>query len=205
MEHYLITQTLVAAWAYTFDCFEGGKHEAQENFMRALRREVGEQTEAMKNGIAFEREVYKQAWGVPRQPHAKWETGIQAVAERIKGAPTQVKVRRELKLDGMTFLVYGILDALKAGTIYDVKFFNKKMKDFDVYGKYLNSPQHPFYFYMVPEAKAFQYLLSDGSDLYVENYWRTECRPAEEIIGDFISSITGMGLLNLYKEKWQAL
>lgn len=205
MACYLITQSLVAAWGYTFDCFESCKQDAQAEFMRVLRREPGEQNKAMLNGLAFEKEVYKQAWGVPRQPHPQWEAGIQAVAERIKGAPTQVKVKRELRLDKMTFLVYGILDALKAGTIYDVKFFNDKMKDYHVYGKYLDSPQHPFYLYMVPEAKAFQYLLSDGSDLYIETYWRNQVRPAQEIIEDFIRSIQGMGLLDLYKEKWLAL
>jgi len=127
------------------------------------------------------------------------------VAERIKGAPSQVKVRRELKVEDMTFLVYGVLDALKAGTIYDVKFSQKSLGSFNAYGKYLQSPQHPFYLYMVPEAQAFQYLLSDGESLYIETYWRDQVRPAQEIIGEFIRSIKDMGLLELYKEKWLAL
>jgi len=65
MKRYLITQSLVAAWGYIFDCFEGGEAEAQADFMRVLRREPGEQNETMRNGLIFEREVYKQAAGVP--------------------------------------------------------------------------------------------------------------------------------------------
>lgn len=205
MERYLITQSLVAAWGYTFDCHEGGEQEAQADFLRVLRREPGKQNEAMRNGLAFEKQVYLAAANVPRPPHPKWEAGIQAVAARIKGAPSQVKVRRELTVGNMTFLVYGVLDALKAGTIYDVKFSQKSLGSFNAYGKYLQSPQHSFYLYMVPEAQAFQYLLSDGSDLYVETYWRNQVRPAQEIIAEFICSIESMGLLELYKEKWLAL
>jgi hypothetical protein len=104
----------------------------------------------------------------------------------------------------MTFLVYGILDALKDGTIYDVKFLNKSLGSTEVYGKYLQSAQHPFYFYLVPEAEEFSYLISDGQDLYIETYRPEICRTAAEIIEEFISSITASGHLDLYKEKWLA-
>lgn len=203
-KRYLITQSLVAAWGYMFDCHESGEEQAKEDFLRTLRREPGEPSEAMLSGRAFEDLVYAEAAGQAREPHPKWERGIRQVAKLIQGAPVQVKASRELYVAGHRFLIYGILDALKAGVIYDVKFSSKSLGSFDAYGKYLESPQHPFYLFMVPEAYEFQYLLSDGSDLYVERYARQDVRPAAEIVAEFISSITDMGLLELYQEKWAA-
>lgn len=205
MKRYLITQSLVSAWNYCFDCYEGCEEEAREDFLRTLRREASQQTEAMRNGLVFEREVYNAAAGRQREPHKKWESGIQAVASMIRGAQVQVRLSRQIEVCGMTFLIYGILDALKAGTIYDVKFLNKSFQSVDLYGKYLGNAQHPFYFYLVPEAAEFEYLVSDGSDLYVESYHRDEARPAAEIIGEFINSIKSMDLFQLYQEKWLAM
>lgn len=203
-KRYLITQSLVAAWGYTLDCHEGCEEQAREDFMRTLNREPVEPSEAMLNGRAFEDEVYKAAAGQPRTMHPKWEMGILDVANIIRGAAVQVKVSRELRVAGRRFLVYGILDALKAGVIYDVKFSSKSLGSFDAYGKYLESPQHPFYLFMVPEAREFQYLLSDGSDIYVERYAREQVRPAAEIVAELVNSLQDMGLLDLYLEKWVA-
>lgn len=205
MARYLITQSLVAAWAYMFDCREGCETDAEQEFLRVLRREPGETTEAMQNGIAFENAVYAEAAGMMRRPDGRWEHGIHAVAKRIRGAQVQVRTSRSLVVDNTDYLVYGVLDALKAGVIYDVKFSSKSLSGYDAYGKYLNSPQHPFYLYLVPEAREFQYLLSDGDDLYIERYLRKDVRSAESVIAEFIKSIRDMGLLGVYQERWKAL
>ena len=156
MERFLMTQSLLSAWAYQFDCFEGCEDDAQAAFLRTLNREPGEVTEAMMNGRTFEDRVYRAAEGKTIRSDAKWREGALAIAEIIRGAQIQVKVSREIVVDGMTFLLYGILDALKAGVIYDVKFLSKSLSSADVYGKYLQSAQHPAYFYLVPEAREFQ-------------------------------------------------
>ena len=204
MPRYLITQSLVSSWAYMFDCMEGNEDAAEQEFLRVLRREPGEVTDAMRNGIDFENAVYAEAAGAQWDTGGRWGNGVKAVATRIRGAQVQVKASRPLEVDGTEYLVYGILDALRAGTIFDVKFSSKSLSGFDAYGKYLNSPQHPFYFYLVPEALNFKYLLSDGSDVYVETYLREQARSAAEVISEFIRSITDMGLLPLYQEKWLA-
>lgn len=205
MARYLITKSLLSAWMYMFDCYEGGEEDAKEAFLLTLRREQTEPSDAILNGIEFENEVYSVVAGAKRAPHYKWENGIQAVAVEIKGAALQVRVSREIEVHGMTFLAYGILDALKAGTISDVKFKNKPFGSLELAGSYLNDPQHPMYFYLVPEAHEFQYLVSDGEDLYKERYTPEETRPISTFISEFIDSITSMGLLDLYKEKWEAL
>ena len=203
----LITQSLLSAWSYLYACQEGQEDNAREDFERTLRRERSEPTEAMQNGIDFEREVYKKAARLPRKPHEKWERGIDAVATVIKGAPVQVKLSRDIEVSGRKFLLYGILDALKAGIIYDVKFTNKSLTSsspsYSV-GKYLESAQHPVYFGLVPEAYEFHYLVSDGVDLCTEAYRREASRPVTEIIAEFMASVESMGLLPLYMEKWAA-
>lgn len=204
MSRLLLTQSLISAWKYTFDCFEGSEEQAMEDFMRTLRREPSEPTEAMQNGINFENEVYKLSSGLPRTAHPKWERGITSVAKYIVGAPTQVKCQREFSVDGCDFLIFGIMDAIKAGHIYDVKFSNKSLGSIEAAGKYLDSPQHPAYLFCVPEAMDFTYLLSDGDELYAETYTRALTRPFPEIASEFIKSIESMGLLSLYQEKWAA-
>lgn len=205
MERYLMTQSLISSWSYTFDCYEGQEENAAAEFERVLKRERTETTPEMQNGLDFERAVYMQAAGVRREKISDWEHGICSVANVIRGAQIQVKASREIEVCGMKFLVYGILDALKAGVIYDVKFSNRGLGKADIYGKYLNSPQHPFYLYLIPEATEFQYLVSDGEDLYIESYRRADVRKPEEIIAEFIQFITASGQLETYKKYWLAL
>lgn len=204
MDRYLITQSLISSWQYVFDCHDGCEEDALASFMQTLNREKTEQTDAMLDGIAFENEVYKEASGVQRPCHKSWEPGIQKVAECIRGAQFQVKASRELTVGGITFLCYGILDSLKAGVISDVKYKVKSFGSIDLAGSYFDSSQHPMYFYLVPEAYEFRYLVSDGQDLYVEKYHPDECRDIKDIVAEFLDSITSMGLLPLYKEKWLA-
>lgn len=202
MERYHMTKTLLEAWQYTFDCYEGCEDKAQEDFLRTLNRQPVEETEAMMNGRTFEDRVYRAANGDTIRSDAKWRTGALAIADIIRGAQIQVLAKRDIVVDGMTFEVLGILDALKAGVIYDVKFLNKSMGGTELYGKYLNCSQHPAYFYIVPEAREFQYLVSDGEDVYIETYLCEHTRHIGEIIHAFLESVRGMGLLELYKEKW---
>lgn len=201
---YLMTQSLLAAWQWLYKCPEGMEEDAKASFLQTLNREKTEQTEAMANGSRFEAEVYAQAEGLEREPIPGWEDGIRALAGILEGAPTQVKAKREIRVDGMDFLLYGILDAMKAGVIYDVKYLNKSMGSVELAGKYLDSPQHPAYLYLVPEAVEFRYLVSDGQDVYIEAYRREDVPYIGGIISQFIQSVTDMGLLDIYKEKWEA-
>ena len=206
-----------------FDCYEGGEDDAKEAFLRTLRREPTVTTPEIQNGIDFEnlcyaiangsfRPEWKDAHAVNRVTgeamgyygYPKNYSGAKLVANRITGAQVQVRASREIKVDGMTFVVYGVLDALKAGTIYDVKFKNKSFGKLELAGSYRESPQHPFYFYLVPEALDFTYLVSDGEDLYTETYRPEECRSAAQIIHDFLQWLVGADLLELYKKHWVA-
>lgn len=198
-----ITKTLLESWRYCFSCAEGYEDEAYADFLKTLRREPSETTEAMLNGLAFEDRCYRAAEGKTIRSDAKWREGALKVAEVIKGAQIQVPISRPIEVDGTTYLLKGILDALRAGVIYDVKFLNKSIGSADVYGKWLNCTQHPAYFYLVPEAHEFQYVGSDGSDVYIETYQRDQTPYIGEIIHDFLEFLKGEGLMDVFAERWE--
>ena len=188
--------------AHCFSCYEGYEEEAYADFLRTLRREPSETTEAMMNGLTFEDRVYRAAAGKTIRSDAKWREGALKVAEVIKGAQIQVPISRPIEVDGTTYLLNGVLDALKAGVIYDVKFLNKSLGSSDVYGKWLNCTQHPAYFYLVHEAHEFQYVGSDGEDIYIETYQRDQTPYIGEIIHDFLEFLKSEGLTDVFMEKW---
>lgn len=197
-----ITKTLLESWRYCFSCYEGYEEEAYADFLRTLRREPSETTEAMMNGLTFEDRVYRAADGKTIRSDAKWREGALKVAEIIRGAQIQVPISKPIEVNGTTFLLKGVLDALKAGVIYDVKFLNKSLGSADVYGKWLNCTQHPAYFYLVPEAREFQYVGSDGEDIYIETYQRDQSPDIHEIIQDFLEFLKTEGLTDIFMEKW---
>lgn len=224
MPRYLITQSLLSAWLYCYNCFEGFEEDAFQSFLDTLNRVPSEQNEAMKAGSDFEALAYQIADGefgpfrqqlsfegmaepealVERKNFPKTYPGACEVAKYIKGGQYQVRLQRELQMNGMTFLVYGVLDCLKAGEIFDIKFKTKSFGSLELAGSYLESPQHSAYFYICPEAYKFTYLVSDGNDLYTEVYTPEMCRPIGEIISAFVQFLYDTNLLDTYKEKWLA-
>lgn len=199
MSKLLITQSLLAGWSYMYDCWESQQESAQESFISTLNREPFEPTEPMIHGLAFEREVYAIVAGSTKPPYEQWKEGVLQVADKLMGASVQLKLYSDINVDGQDYLLCGVLDALKGGVIYDVKF----SKSYQV-GKYLKSPQTPAYFQLVPEARKFQYLISDGNEMWVETYRRHEVKPIADYIREFVKSLDLMGLLETYKEKWSA-
>ncbi len=202
----LMTQSLLSAWLYTYSCAEGFEQEAEADFLRTLRREpMEEPSEAIVNGINFENGVYALV-NDPKDlsVYPAWRQASARIADIIRGGQIQVKVQRDIEVDGETYLLYGICDAVKAGTIYDVKFSNKKFGSADMAGKYLESPQHPAYLYCVPEALRFVYLCSDGEGLYTEEYTRKQTLYIGDTIRHFRNELRRRGLEGLYLEKWGA-
>ena len=197
-----ITKTLLDSYAYMFDCYEGGEDEAYESFLKTLKREPIEETEAIANGKAFEAMVQALAEGREVTP-GKWENGARKVAEIVQGGQWQLHVDTDVTVDGRTFWLHGFCDVVKAGVIYDIKFKNKSFNGLDLYGSYRNHSQHSAYLRCLPEAYEFVYLVSDGEELYTEAYNRLNSRPIEEYIRDFMNWLqTKPELLKIYEERW---
>ena len=96
-------------------------------------------------------------------------------------------------------MLYGRFDALKAGVISDIKFTKSYEK-----GKYYDSTQHPMYMFLMPTAKEFTYIVSNGTFVWHETYTREETKDIFPIISSFLSWLEDAGLLELYKQHWVA-
>lgn len=202
MERYMITHSLLSSWLYAMkdNPYEDATTERDPyaDFLKSLNREPTPTTEAMQKGIDFE-DLVTDIINGNADTSDKWYAAAEKVAKRIKGGILQCRASKEIEVSGMTVLLYGRLDALLAGVIYDIKFSGS----YDV-GKYIDSTQHPTYFELVPEAKEFTYLVSNGTNVWPETYRRDESQDIKIIIADFFSWLNAQGLMKTYKEKWLA-
>jgi len=223
MDRYLITHSLLSSWLYAIkeNPYEDAttERDPMEEFMLALRKEPTPITMKKQNGIDFENLVtailsnqssvlwhkyHKKteellgSFNTPVQEHI-WYEAAAKIARHVQGGIAQCKARKEISVSGTVLLLYGRLDWLKAGEIIDVKFSSKYE-----HGKYISGTQHPTYLELVTEARKFTYLVSNGSEVWSETYQREEVPSIFPVISDFLSWLTVMGLLDLYKEKWLA-
>lgn len=200
MARYMITHSLLYSWLYAmqYNHYEA-ERDAYQKFLQVLRREPTPTTEAMQNGIDFENLVTDILHDKGHVDN-KWFEAALDVADIIRGGVLQFKAKRELQVNGLDILLYGRLDALKAGVVYDIKFSKTYER-----GKYLHSTQHPVYLALLPEAREFTYLVSNGANVWQETYRREETEDVQNIISDFLVWLEQQGLMELYKEKWVAL
>ena len=202
MDRYLMTHSLLSSWSFLLkeNPYETAESPADpmEDFMRVLRREPTETTEAMQNGIDFENDVTAIVQGRPVR-NEKWQDAAAKVAQIIQGGRLQHVAKQTVTVGGTAYLLYGRLDALKAGTIYDIKY----SKGYDR-GKFFTSTQHPVYLELVPEANDFVYLVSNGTDVWTEHYTREETRSILHTIQSFADWLDGQGLTPVYRERWLA-
>ena len=190
---FRLTQSLISAYEWTFK-----KEDGYDEFIAALNREKKRVTTAMLDGIQYENVLNSVLDGAEITPNHEWYTPITEMAEELQGAQQQVTLFRDINVDGVDFLIHGVLDYLRAGEIWDCKF-SKTYK----LNKYLGSPQTAFYAYLVPEARRFTYIISDGTWVYRERYPREIIEPIEPYIKNFMQFLDMHNLVNIYAEKWQ--
>ena len=201
---YLMTHSLLYSWLYAM---KGNPYEdltterdAEEEFLRVLRREPTETTEAMRNGIEFEDLVTQIAAGEDVDTEHKWYAAAVKAAEKIKDGTVQYKAKAETMINGIRVLLYGRIDFLKAGEVIDTKFSKSYER-----GKYFDSTQHPMYLRLIPEAHSFTYLVSNGTEVWSETYRRDETPPIEPVIAYFFCWLERKGWMDIYKKHWEAL
>lgn len=202
MARYLMTHSLLSSWLYTMN---GNPYEdmtterdSYAEFLSALKREPTPTTEAMQKGIDFENLVTEITEGRGDTGN-RWYAAAAEVARIVQGGLLQFKASKEVYLEGITLLLYGRLDALKAGSVIDVKFSGSYDR-----GKYIESTQHPMYLEIVPEAKDFTYLVSNGSEVWKEKYRRDETPSIIPTITDFLHYMKHTGLMEIYLDRWIA-
>ena len=189
---YLITPSLLNAWQYMFICTydkDEDKHaeliaNARKSFIDTLNRIPSEPNEYMKLGIEYEEECYK---------------GNTEISPIIENGAFQIVGTKEVEVAGIKFLMYGRLDVLKAGIIYDIK----RVQRWNL-GKYKYSHQHAFYLELFPNARKFEYLIFDGVNLHTEEYQKDDVENIGSVIYNFIKYLKANNLLKIYKEKWKS-
>lgn len=191
MAKYYITPTLLNSWQYNI------KNGTLEDFIKVLNKEEFESTESILKG--FEYEKYMQ----------------ENYEETLNGA-YQVKVSKEYG----DYLLYGIIDCLKGGIIYDYKY----TQNYEV-GKFFNNHQTLMYLEMVSEAKKMVYLITNKfekleypdmdfknianveyeiGDIFREEYTRDMFpETVDSILHKFEEWLKTYNLFDLYTEKWK--
>ena len=196
---YLITPSLLNSWARMWTCADFVKEEendkisiddkidiarekAKEEFINVLNRIPTPTNKYMQMGIDFEKECYD---------------GTTCISPIINGGSYQIVGKKDTKIDGINFLMYGRLDVLKGGTIYDIKRVGRYSVQ-----KYQKSYQHAFYLYLFSRAEKFTYLIYDGNNLHTETYYRSDCVDIKSVVKMFIEWLKENDLIDIYLNKW---
>lgn len=191
MKKYLITPTLLNSWKY---CIENGD---LDKFIETLRKTEFVPNESIIKGNEFEEYMVKNY-------------------PDTKNGCYQVKVYKEIIINGIKYIIYGKTDCLKAGVITDYKYTGT----YDV-GKFYGSYQTAVYMEVIEEAYKMQYIISDNFDknkltdnweedkekfnLYKEEYYRNELKiDLSEEINTFMKWLERFNLLKLFQEKWES-
>ena len=184
-ETYLVTPSLLNSWLYIYEVEDEYVEKAYQDFITTLKREPTEPNEFMLRGIEFEDECVRG-----ENPD---------ISPIIKDGCFQVVCKKEINVGGFNFLMYGRMDVVKDGVIYDIKRVSKYERP-----KYNWSCQHQFYLELVPMAKHFEYLIHTGKAFYKEKYQYDNERTIPNIIMFFINFLKQRNLLNIYLEKWRS-
>jgi hypothetical protein len=193
---YLVTATLLSSWLWSYKLDTG-----YDDFLRTLRRERTPPTKAMLEGIRFENVLNATLNGAEIETTHEWYKPIMELYQTLYGSQQQASPSCEMVIDGVRFVLYGKLDFLKAGVIYDTKYSPRYPNKGNA-NNYIDSPQHPFYFALVPEAREFQYKICDGSYIYTETYRPDEVEPIERTIKQFMDFLDRQNLVTTYCEHW---
>lgn len=185
---YLITASLLNSWHYAIS--PDNEYGNLEDFKKVLSKEPMEITEAIQNGYDFEKYMTENY-------------------EPTKGGCYQVKLSKNITTNTGNYVLYGILDCLKAGTIYDYKYKGS----YEV-GSFFSSYQHLMYFEICPEANKFTYLITNNYkkgkilediNLYQETYLREDMKVnLYQEIDNFITWLKTNDLYDLFCKYWES-
>jgi len=199
----LITHSLLNSWDYLYKASEEYYDTAYDSFLHTLNRFETLPTKAMLSGRGFE-QLVSDIISDKEVKTDEWFTGASEIVDIIRQncALEQVKVYKDMTINGIDYFLYGVLDWLGSGIIYDIKF-KGNLGNYSV-GDYHDGTQHRMYFTLVDEADTFIYLISNGHKVYKETYTRQECNPIEQTIVNFENWLKLCNLWDIYVEKWQA-
>ena len=189
-----ITKSLLDQWLYSFKVEDGwGK------FLATLNREKIPVTQAMLDGTRFENVLNAVLNGEILPLDHEWYAPIWEMKHELLGAQQQVVLFKDTMVGDQPILLHGVLDYLRCGRIWDCKF----TKNYHLNKYYWdNTTQTAMYLALVPEARDFTYIVSDGKYVYRERYPRDIVPPIEPTIKHFLTFCEKHDLMDTLKEKW---
>ena len=190
-----ITKSLLDSWLWAFK-----REDGWDDFLSTLHREKKPPTQAMLDGTRFENVLNNVLKGEAIPADHEWASVITEMSKDLQGSQQQVVLFSDCEVNGQPFLLHGVLDYLIAGSIWDCKF----TKNYHL-NKYFweGTSQTAMYLALVPEARDFTYIISDGNYVYRERYPRDIVPPIEPIINNFMQYLKKHGLWDVYCEKWR--
>ena len=190
-----ITKSLLDSWLWAFK-----RDDGWDDFLSVLHREKKPPTQAMLDGTRFENVLNNVLNGEAIPADHEWVSVIAEMSKDLFGAQQQVTLFQDCEVNGQQFLLHGVLDYLRAGRIWDCKF----TKNYHL-NKYFweGTSQTAMYLALVPEARDFTYIISDGKYVYRERYPRDIVPPIEPTINNFMQYLKKHGLWEVYCEKWR--
>lgn len=188
-----ITQSLLSAWEWVFK-----RDDGWDDFLLALNREKKPMTEAMLDGVRYENCLNSVLNGEQITPEHEWFAPITEMAQELFGSQQQVTLFKDITVGDQPVLLHGVLDYLREGHIWDCKFSKRYALN-----KYLTSPQTPMYLELVPEARDFTYIISDGKYVYREKYPHEIVPSIVPTINQFYGYLKQHDLWKTYVEKWR--
>lgn len=190
-----ITKSLLDSWLWAFK-----REDGWDDFLSTLHREKKPPTQAMLDGTRFENVLNNVLKGEAIPADHEWASVIAEMSKDLQGSQQQVVLFSDCEVNGQPFLLHGVLDYLLAGSIWDCKF----TKNYHL-NKYFweGTSQTSMYLSLVPEARDFTYIISDGKYVYREKYPRDIVPPIEPTIYNFMQYLKKHGLWEVYCEKWR--
>ena len=208
MARHLLTPSLHDSWTW----YQRLDSKEKQNFLDTLlkkRTTDPDSLEAMQRGIDFENYI-RTVCATPGAASvaatvAKVDLNrlrcVVEIADMVRGGTWQEKVMFDVHYYGLDFLVYGRVDVFKRNWIYDIK----STRNYEV-GKYTGAVQHPTYMVGL-KMKNFRYLVSDGDDVYHEDYHLTPDME-RQMFADYGELVDGIlsdaDFKRAYLENWTA-
>lgn len=190
-----ITKSLLDSWLWAFK-----RDDGWDDFLSVLHRDKKPPTQAMLDGTRFENVLNNVLKGEAIPADHEWASVIAEMSKDLYGAQQQVVLFSDCEVNGQPFLLHGVLDYLLAGSIWDCKF----TKNYHL-NKYFweGTSQTAMYLSLVPEARDFTYIISDGKYVYREKYPRDIVPPIEPTIKNFMDFCKKHGLWETFVTKWR--
>lgn len=189
-----VTQSLISSWQWIFK-----KDGGYEEFIDTLNKVRTPPNDNMLRGIEYEKQTY---------------LGNTGASEIVKGGTGQLIGMKWCEIQGTNTLLYGILDSLKGGVIYDIK--SKKSENKYHRPAYYSSPQAQMYLTIFSRATKFVYVIStqtkktketveeyiERDQVHIEEYTREDFPPIEETISNFYTWLKENNLWETFVTKW---